>query len=378
MTLPAIFDHIFDPLAMYGLATVCRANYNPSDAVWQLVGNGLRRHLQRAEIVPGVGENFPAVTVLFLAEHQVIVINGSGNLQQWVSSIINMLSVTLSGNPDIFVGTAFWTYAQQVGVKLAAAGVIFSRPTIIVGHSLGGAIAACLNYLWPSLGGTGQVVTVSFGAPRVGSKAFNSRMAGVHCRVVHNADIVTQLPQRGAFLNTQPSLMPFTITNYQHGGLAYWINAYNDEPSMIPGSTLSGREMVEYWLQERVFLTRSMHLGSLLDQANDHKLVNYMVHFRRRVKDAPRFTLEGFDGANTLIGVSPGEVPDWVETTLEGVSRTKKPLPEDPPELLPFPAPAPVWNPAAPDPLPPVPVGGPRPPTPAEIRERQFRHRRNF
>lgn len=372
MSLPALFEGVYDALPMYQLATLCRLNYNPTADLWQFVSRGLRRHVQNQELGGGVDSSFPRTNILELADHRIIVIAGSTDLRTWANNVRNMAMAPAYTDPQVMVGVAFWQMAQALTDQLNLSKIDWKKPSVIVGHSLGGALAVCLARLWDAFDTTGQHVTISFGAPRVGTGNFNDLIRGHVCRVIYNADLITHLPQRGVWIDN--SNWPYVIRNtpFQHGGDVIWFNARSGQTVRLPESNLSGPDLVSNDLGVPSMFDLTSSLPALVQMAADHKIINYCRSFRADVVDGPRFILEAFDQINQTISAAESET--WPELTdiLSGVALHKERLPEDPVELLPFPAPAPEFDPTLPPPVLPAVV------PPRIIQERALRRRRNI
>ena len=89
------------------------------------------------------------------------------------------------------------------------------RPLYFTGHSMGGALATLAATLAP-----GPSATYSFGAPRVGDKAFARRLTNL-VRVVHGADIAPRYP--------------FPL-GYRHGGQVWHLSGEGTlRPGLPPG-----------------------------------------------------------------------------------------------------------------------------------------------
>ncbi len=307
MTLPAIFSGVYDPLPMYTLATICRVNYTPSPARWQLIGNALRTHLQSAPIAAGINPVHPSATVLSLFGHQIVVINGSTDIPSWVHNTLNLLMQSNGAVPPIQVGLSFWQQSQALASVLAANGLNFGGPVILVGHSLGGAIACCLANQWLSIGGGKQLVTVTFGCPRVGNDQFYFGMTGNHARCVYNRDLVTQIPQNGVWLDDSLNPVATRITPYTHGGTALWIDGKDATIRRVPNSPLSGGQLFYTFAGQFNFNQQRTFVGQTVAAATDHNLWNYVQAWRANVQDAPRFVLESLDQCNDDINASTGE-----------------------------------------------------------------------
>lgn len=372
MATPEIFRGIYDPLPMYQLATLCRANSLPSADVWLKIGRGLRRHLLRTDIFPGNLGPEPTCTLMSLADYNVLVVGATAGIGGWLADAANVAMVSLLDNPSLAVGTGFWQFAQSIKEQLDLNKVDYSRPMVLVGYSLGGAVASCLAYMWNTIPGAGDVVTISFGSPRVGSIDFVRAAKGNHARCVNNADLITSMPARGVWLERAFLGPVVRMANFSHESTCLWFNGRTGQVLRIPDSQKGGLEL--FHLYNNTFRPDQPDTPapSLVARLAEHSLFRYVLGWRAEVRNAERFVLEGFDQANSLMNAASGVDWPFPEFIFTGHATKMNRLPEDPIEVLPFPALVPEWDPAAPPPP-------QRTPEPAWVPEqRAFRRRRNI
>ncbi|GAB5389892.1 MAG: hypothetical protein Alpg2KO_28600 [Alphaproteobacteria bacterium] len=129
-----------------------------------------------------------------------------------------------------------------------------SLPLLTTGHSLGGAYAILSGTLKPG------AKIISFGAPRVGNRRFNSLIGKQdHVRVVLGGDVVTRVP---------PRILPYRHT----GTLVY----YDHKGDARPGIT---REQVKADREQGRRIHRqgghSVKKDMILRELSDHALLNY-------------------------------------------------------------------------------------------------------
>lgn len=129
-----------------------------------------------------------------------IAIEGSDELADWRRNLEFVITST-----DEHLG--FGTYARELMAQMWAQGLQINHdvPTILCGHSLGGAvatiIAAQLQDHVPLL----ELVT--FGSPRPGGALLRDRLRVPHHRYVHADDVVPKLPSPLlGFRHTAPAM----------------------------------------------------------------------------------------------------------------------------------------------------------------------------
>ncbi|ORY15353.1 Alpha/Beta hydrolase protein [Clohesyomyces aquaticus] len=128
----------------------------------------------------------------------VISFRGSSTLQNWITDGIYSTSDT-DICPSCEVHDGFWfSWSEARNRVLAALENTASKnagyQVVVVGHSLGGAIGVLCAAEMRMKGRNVELYT--FGAPRVGSKAFSQFVTdqGSNFRVTHYNDIVPRLP----------------------------------------------------------------------------------------------------------------------------------------------------------------------------------------
>lgn len=341
--LPAIFSGPLDALPAYQLATLCRLNYRNLPDAWDMVSRGLRKHLTRTELA--MGGMFPKVTTIQLTDHQVVIINGSSNLNDWIQHTRAAVTTLIPSTAER-VGIQYYDAAVAIRDALLGLGDGFYhlKPMVLVGHSYGGAIANVLARLLKLNDPThvGQRVVMSFGCPRVGDANFDAQRDWPHWRCMHGVDFVTQIPVTGWVLpDTILSLGP-TPLSYVHGGRIYYA---------APGGPFAygvardwpARTLYDSGIFDSGMVNFERQTFTQLEAISHHAIWQYTLAWRRAVREAERYSLEAFDRVNDMINTDTGD--SWPDVTikLDGFSTEKRRLPDDPPdgpELLPFPQPA--------------------------------------
>ncbi|MDA8230133.1 MAG: lipase family protein [Magnetospirillum sp.] len=141
---------------------------------------------------PDIAAGAARAIVRDVGDHRVIAFQGTHDAHQVVADLdVGPLRIPVIGA----VHRGIWEAMLGIAVRadVAAAG----RPLIIIGHSLGGALAIALAVHRTRLGKPpGAVVT--FGAPRIGIGPGCGAVldaTDVHCRLYrHGADVVPDLP----------------------------------------------------------------------------------------------------------------------------------------------------------------------------------------
>lgn len=143
-----------------------------------------------------------------LPHNDLIVFRGTSNIQD---AIKDLIAVALPfGHPQLgFVHTGFW---QGMPQAFSVIKPMIKKPTIVAGHSLGGAHAAIFTGLLV-LAGMAPAYLVTFGGPRAGYPKFASVISKVNkCLYVNKRDIIPDLPIRLA------------VEDYVDSGPRTWIN----------------------------------------------------------------------------------------------------------------------------------------------------------
>ena len=158
----------------------------------------------------------------------VLVFRGTTNLRDWWT---NLRVAPTAWQSSGLVHRGFAHALAKVWPQALAAVEALCLPTMVTGHSLGGALATLACSLHPF------VATYTFGAPRVGDADFWQTLRGPLFRVVNDRDVVPTLPPRSM--------------GYQHGGTLHHI-ANNGvvlrEPSEADLSTAEASLVARNWL----------------------------------------------------------------------------------------------------------------------------------
>ncbi len=136
------------------------------------------------------------------------------------------------------------------------------RPMWFAGHSLGGAMAAvCAVRCKISPIPSNPQAIFSYGAPRVGNRAYTSFLKVKHYRWVNNNDIVARIPPRWL--------------GYRHMGQEIYLNRRGRISNLRSWFRVRDR----FW-----GLLASLRLWKL-DYFSDHSMVDYIAHIRDHYRD---------------------------------------------------------------------------------------------
>lgn len=191
----------------------------------------------------------PAAYMFDIPECTIVVIAGTTDYTALFRQLIGTTKVRLVDEvPHLLVGY-FWGNAckaiwAQFGTQILARSG--TKKIVFTGHSLGGAIAACMyatfKRTFPEW--THQGTCYTFGAPRVGNTAVKTLTAESFAFSVPG-DIVTKLPHKGYIRPAiqLPGLNQFAATPLEpfrnHG---MYVNVEQDGKLWIPPDTLAGRQ----------------------------------------------------------------------------------------------------------------------------------------
>ncbi len=196
------------------------------------------------------------------AHLRVLSIRGSDDLRAWQTNA-RTRPVSWEGPGLVHEGFAeAWRKAHETWAPVLAAGKESGRPLLVTGHSLGGALATLTAAHLP------HSLLYSFGAPRVGNRAFAyalDRHAERLHRYVNYRDPVPLLP---------PGLL-----GYRHCGTAYHIGRQGVVRALPPTRRrVRLRDMDALMARvKRAFRDRNL---ALRNDLTDHAPLNYVSALR--------------------------------------------------------------------------------------------------
>lgn len=243
----ATSDLRFDsPQTLYWLASLARATYAPgADFFHQVARAVVPSTAQITFTVNGPGLT-PGWGSIVLPDALVVVVSGTTNLHQWLSQIfLNGLTECNHRLPPLEDNARamalYNTAADTIAAALPAGGA--EKPTICVGHSMGGAVA---QVLWRRrrLRGAPGGRCLTFGSPKPGTTELHIGAGGdwrFNLRIIQAADPVPSLPpDLGlAALVVPLAMRPFTATwdDYHQFGALRLVNGQGGlDESNEPGA----------------------------------------------------------------------------------------------------------------------------------------------
>lgn len=222
--------------------------------------------------------NSPAlsnVSVVGDATNAIVFFDGTKNLPQLLAQIAGSVQVGWTyGTGNINAGQS-WMFRQLRASVLNAiqANVGASARIVLVGHSLGGALAALMaNYLRRQ---SYDVQLMTFGQPRVGNQVFVDGLPVPWLRLINANDLVTTVPPEIGKANLLIGVLTNGLVQYRysHGGKAWrigWDAANN--PTSAAGVDIGTLEAAG---QNAVAYVTGNAFGASL--ANSHPLANYLA-----------------------------------------------------------------------------------------------------
>lgn len=345
MALPVLFNGVKDPLALFALATLSRCCYSYTNRRRDFFNRayGLEDNWYQYTL-PGAGTQ-PKYTVLTAPDHFIVVINGTEAVNQVMQYIANSHSRPIDvDHPDVRVLDQFGTWAEIMRQSLITNGYWGVKPMLIVGHSMGGAIAHILQWQAAKLaGGPTRSCAVSFGSPRAG----NSKLGllgwdHLSVRVVNGLDLITNLPPEGTVITDLRTLAQRgTDWGFMHRHGVLWLNPEcvggNLERLRTLGDSIgaTSRGGSSDLFKDYHGRPPPLNVGTLNWAGTCHLIRNYAIWLRLIIKHAPDMWARCLDLLN--IGLNQQEsAPPWLDTPIgtidweRGVRRTSTYLPTDP------------------------------------------------
>lgn len=221
------------PVDAFGNPPVYKDYFN-SATILAGLGNGSIDQAQSAMggIEPGmfslidVGPLVPNACYQIGSTFVLVAISGTANLKQWIGNLLGSIQATVPGIPGK-VNTFFATSAQAIDASIGSIvrPALATRRLVLMGHSLGAAIADVLSVLWGSIAESGFVV-IGFGCPRIGDQDFADSSSSNFHRVEDTDDGIPAVPpETWAGLGTPwgpwPGIVP---TQYVHGGTPHTLH----------------------------------------------------------------------------------------------------------------------------------------------------------
>lgn len=189
----------------------------------------------------------PGFVVNVSADYVMIAIQGTTTWAQWVCNVLGSVQAPFAGIPGqvalVFGSTrdTLWPHVLSfVGTRWAG------RRVVLIGHSLGGAIAQ----VWVSLAlaqNPRDVVAFVYGAPRTGNPAFAASLSGRVWRVETTQDPIAAIPP--PVWAGKNSFFPIAgvppVNIYEKGGAAQTLHSGGDLTDGDNGMTF--QDVVALW-----------------------------------------------------------------------------------------------------------------------------------
>lgn len=151
----------------------------------------------------------PGAITLRNSSGVLIMIAGANNYSL-MRDTLDSYALPVDGNVNSGVNPYFWRIANDLKNDLVAAGFDLTGPVRIVGHSLGGAIAAVLGDILYAAGTNNNVEVLTFGAPRMGVSSYCDRLETFKLeRWFNDTDPISIVP-----FHADESPMAYTVTTW--------------------------------------------------------------------------------------------------------------------------------------------------------------------
>ncbi len=231
---PQSDTHLPNPGAVLALATLCNATCTGDETLVDQWGAWAGYDSAQITVTPGT--TVPNYSKAISPDGCVFAFCNTECFEQLVKEVIGSIQV-VAQSPHIEDATcrlsAFVAYVEQclwAHVQADMAGLPSSTPVTLVGHSLGGAIAAAMAFRMKRFGYFDVRNVVSLGRPKVGNAAYTNRLAFTvgEYRILFQDDVVPQLPP-AAPLGFLDALNPLPIGySYAEAGFPWIIDTSED------------------------------------------------------------------------------------------------------------------------------------------------------
>lgn len=200
----------------------------------------------------GGGIDSPHTIVSITNRYVFVSISGTQGWEQWLLNILGSFQVPAPSLTGLV--SAFFEFAAGIIFGLMDSTIrpsLASKRLVLMGHSLGGAVAQLLGDFYRNSVGAGMTV-YTLGCPRVGDPSWASSAIGgfvFRCETTDDP-IVAVPPSVWGGVNTIPPMPgPLSVVNYEHAGIAQTVDA--------SGNLTSGSNPVPFSQVLQAFITRS-------------------------------------------------------------------------------------------------------------------------
>jgi len=339
MTLPRIFSGQAEPLSLYSLITLNRIGYSYQSRYATIFARiyGYNPSFQRYTTSTVAGT--PYVMVVNAGDHWIVQVNGTTMPSQAVAMLENNVHVTAVPPANtVNVLTPFLTWATDIRAWLLSILVDSTKPIVFTGHSLGGALAHLLQYMYrQATGGMAQkTVSISFGSPRFATSVLWNRTAPnlqPTLRVMVGFDIITTIPAGLCYSGSIFTAgISYQLGNVVHGGPWQW---YCEIPGELRASSRGSGNEDTLDLARRASRTQSRFVSQAYNNApsyvTSHLGSTYSLNLRRWIDDSSEVELRCLDCLNQAISTNLGETLITAELLQAGFERDKVyRVPEEP------------------------------------------------
>lgn len=183
----------FDQAFFVG-AMMARASYSPTNSWLSAILNAVFGTAGTLSYVANSDQITPGVASAQLPEFNVIVVSGTTSQIQWSAQIASAaLGVFTTGD---FQTLAPWTVAAEaIWAELPVLVTAGTQPTLIIGHSFGGALACLLAAKFQNLAEPPPMSVWTYGAPKAGDGGLAEKLFLIDgIRMVNVGDFVPYVP----------------------------------------------------------------------------------------------------------------------------------------------------------------------------------------
>lgn len=223
-----------DRQTLYFLSVLQRATYSTTDTWFKEAAQAVVPISTPITFIPNSGLTTPGYGLVNLPEVAILCISGTTNLAQWMDQIFlgNLVNTAFANNDS---GKALSTYVTAANTidQAIAAQVPGNKAILLVGHSMGGAVATVLHAKYGFGARQFKSRCLSFSAPKAGNDDFVNNLL-LHPpywkRLFLFGDFVPSLPPASlgilkAAILASPLAAAFSWDLYEPAGTPYTVSA---------------------------------------------------------------------------------------------------------------------------------------------------------
>lgn len=295
------------PIVLYWLATLARASYSPTNAFFQSAARAVVPASYPITFVPNGPAGTPGYAIITLPLCLIVVVSGTTNLGQWQDQIFSgdLVSSEIYGSASVDKGNTMASYKTSADtINTAIAGISATLPVLLVGHSMGGAVAQVLHYRYSQNPlGRGVPRCVTFASPKPGNSNLvgGMRTNSTHFRrLIISGDFVPALPpDLGLLRVVAPAVfrgVADTWARYRSAPPAYYLNR--------SGVLTAGDEPFIPALMIAALITAS--LGQPLALLDVHLMKTFVTYLRASFTSFDESVTSNWGNPSTLEVVNAG------------------------------------------------------------------------